>query len=365
MRAAMAGIATTAALAAALGAWGCGNSGSSEGDGGAGGDTDVDTDVECAWRVMIGPDEEPHEGRFWGMTVCGPDEAYIVAGYPTEDDKSSEILELQDGQWSKLPEQPEGFGSNRYFSEMFCVEPGFVIGVGGEESNTGAVAIYENETWTWQDLPEVPPLTEVYADSPKNIYTTGDEGTVVHYDGESWISEQLPEVHEDLELRAVWCSGNEAFVGGDFNIYTCYVCHKSGGVWQRLEMSDLWTRPLSFWGTGLSDLYLGFIADGPDQTMLLKWEEGEWVPFEEYWYDEQIDHGFSMIADMWGLSIDDLYAVEYYYRNLWHKEGDSWQLVLSPDVQLDGIYPRIDEVMGSSGENVFATGNGIYRYSCE
>lgn len=152
-------------------------------------------------------------------------------------------------------------------------------------------------------------------------------------------------------LRGLWAFGeDDIFAGNDNGI----VYHYDGSTWSELYQSPSKYYVTDIWGTSNTNLYFCLNEDlSPVNSTILHFDGSEWTEF---------DMPFFLIRSyeaVFGFYEDDIYVVGQYdtYENLiFHSvPGDSltWELV---DISSLGIEMHCTDVWGSSGDDVFITG---------
>jgi uncharacterized protein YjdB len=181
--------------------------------------------------------------------------------------------------------------------------------------------------WSVMDSPTRAGLPGVWGTSSSDVFAVGGGGAILHYDGSTWTTMSNPDAGD---LHAVWgTSSSHVYAVGSS------ILHYDGSVWSAMNAPE--GGGDGVWGTSPRDVFA--VGGGP----ILRYDGNSWSTMNN-------PTGES-VADVWGFSSDDVYAVTW-NATILHYDGSAWSTMDSPSSLF------LSSVWGSSPNDVYAVGFG-------
>jgi hypothetical protein len=177
-------------------------------------------------------------------------------------------------------------------------------------------------------------LIDIWASSPTDIWTVGDDAIVAHYDGATWTRTLTGSAF----ASSIWGSGpTDIYVTSTFD-----VLHYDGTEWTEVEL-EFGGGGEEVWGTDASDVWVM-----TDSYELHHFDGSAW---------ETVEPGDDFVGDLatiWGPAPDDLWAAGS-AGSLAHWDGSSWSEVHHQ--KIGAPFLRVFAAMhGTSSTDVWAVG---------
>ena len=272
----------------------------------------------CYTMLEGRPDEITMLYDVWGTSE---NDVFAVGG------NFGEILHFNGIEWSLMRKTKEP----QTLHGVWGYSPNDVFAVG----QSGIILRFDGEEWSEMESPnDFWPLWGIWGSSPDNIFAVGHAGTVLHYDGISWTSMNLGSQALGTVLYNVWGSaGNDVYVVGESGRYVNQkagiVYHYDGLNWSQVMLDFSFIDGLylgkslyGVWGSSDKNVFAvgGVLYEGG----ILNYNGDAWIEVES-----EIP---SLLFDIWGSSLIDIYAVGFGYRIL-HSSESSIMTTSSSTIQ--------------------------------
>lgn len=253
------------------------------------------------------------------------------------------------------------------FNAIWGATPESILAVG----ERGALLGYDGSAWRTREPVSDASLHDVWGFGPGDAIAVGEASTILRFDGARWTAMAPP--GEDILFEGVWGSApDDVYAVGRGGV----VAHHDGQEW---EMTGLpLTDALAVWGSGPDDVYVVGAIESLDQTVaaIFHYDGTDWrtayrappesIPFGGHTCRSGILRG------IWGSGPDDVVAVGTAFcsdeagspvKASWilRGSGSRWTTALVANTEVE---QGLEDVWGSSAENVFAVGSSgqIWRH---
>lgn len=309
-----------------------------------------------SWTQM----DNPAVDHLYGIWVGGPDKIYAVGG--------EDVLKYSNGIWTVMPNLP-----NAYLLNIWGSPNGDLWAVGS------GILRYHNGYWsdvTPINLPSDFWLFHLTGRSDNDLMVvgvtdyTGEEGLILRYNGSLWQREtgRFPGC-----LNSGWMDnqGKAMIVGGNFfydYTYQSLILTYDQNLWTIQSSESYEGTFYQVWAYSDQDSYVvGGHPEPPDteyeKVFMAHYDGSYWTPIQT---DE---HG--LLFDIWGSSDHQLFAVggDQYVTTSGQMVTESKILHSVDGLQWDSVDNEfkdiLQDVWGSSSEDVYAVGESIYHYDGE
>lgn len=246
------------------------------------------------------------------------------------------------------------------FNAIWGATPESIVAVG----ERGALLGYDGSAWRMREPVSDASLYDVWGFGIDDAIAVGEQSTILRFDGTRWAAMAAP--GEDILFEGVWGSApDDIYAVGRDGV----VAHYDGQSWGMTELPL--TDALAVWGSGPDDVYVVGAIAGPEQTVaaIFHFDGNDWRTAYRA-PPEPIPSGVhactsGILRGIWGSSADDVVAVGTAFcsdavgnpvKASWilRGSGSRWttQLVANTEVA-----QGLDDVWGSSAEDVFAVGS--------
>lgn len=271
------------------------------------------------------------EHHVWGSA---PDDLFLASG--------DGVVARFDGQRWWLQELPDLLRDSLYVNDIFGFSSSDVFIAG-----SGVVGRFDGLTWSAVELPGAYEVASIWGSAPDDVYAVS-RSRIYHFDGESWIELQTG-LRGDVRWESICGFGTGSiFVAGRdaASPWNGALAEFDGSAWSEIEIPT---------GSTLWDCYSPApgraVAVGSD-ARILHYDQGS--------LSQMFVSSDSAFQTVWGTSASEIFAGGG--GGMFRFDGERWtRMPEIPSYHADRSL-RITSVFGFGGNQLYASGEGLYRF---
>ncbi|MBI5845292.1 MAG: hypothetical protein HZB23_11555 [Deltaproteobacteria bacterium] len=205
----------------------------------------------------------------------------------------------------------------------------------------GIIMHYNGTVWAASASNTTENLNAVWGTAANNVWAVGNNGEILHYDGAAWDSTVASPTTRSLSC--IWgADANHVYVGGNYKVFLKY----DGANWTKVS-GDSGAESggmvyMDIWGTSAANVYITYMSGFPLNEYAVYWSDGN-APVLSYSTSD------SSPMSIWGSGPNDIWVGStsgkyFHYTGSWAEAntGDSNPIMV---------------MWGTASNNVYAFGN--------